>query len=426
MIKNASRAYACTSAVMLSCILLASQMLWAAPRQIDEYHWDHVDRIVAIGDIHGDFASYMQTLEAAGVVDASGRWKAGETHLVQLGDIPDRGADTTKIIAHMQKLAEQARKQGGRVHNLMGNHEAMNVYGDLRYVSAGEYAALAGRDSKKLRDLYYDNVLADIKSRDPQKFETLLADFRTEWNQTHPLGWVEHQQAWNPRWNPDGRYFDWVMHTQVALQINDMIFVHGGISGSYCHNTLASLTDKARAALRANQPNMPDILNDPNGPLWYRGLSGVQPEAVPETVTAILQQHAAHSIVVGHTPTPGAIWPRYAGRVIQVDVGMSAYYGGHVGYLEVTPKGQFAGYANGKIKLPNDAAGRVDYLQQVIALQGDNAALKQQLVALRAAPAEDQAVPVAGQESAHEDATTGTDSAAKPAVATMPICGISP
>ena len=405
------------SAALMLAAALACQSLAAAPHQIDEYHWDQVDRIVAIGDLHGDYANYIKALGAAGLADARGQWTGGETHLVQLGDIPDRGNDTLKIIAHLKKLAAQARSKGGRVHTLLGNHEAMNTYGDLRYVSAGEYAEFAGRDAKKWRDTYYESVLADMKTREPDKFAALPTDFRDTWNATHPLGWVEHQRGWNPKWNPKGEYYEWALQDQVAVQLNDLVFLHGGISGAYCQNTLASLTEKARAALRQNDPATPSVLTDENGPLWYRGLAGVEPVAAPETVQAILDHNQARHIVIGHTPTPGAIWPRYGGRVIQADTGMSAVYGGHVAYLEETRDGLFAGYASGKIKLPADDGGRIDYLKQVIAAQPGNAGLQKQLTAL------EHATP--GSEADSMDtAQSGTDTAKTPAA--LPICGISP
>lgn len=141
---------------LLLGLLVCAPILWAAPRQLDAYRWQGVDRIVAIGDLHGDYGHYLAVLQAAGVVDRRGRWIAGDTHLVQTGDIPDRGPDTRRIIAHMAALARQARKRGGRVHNLLGNHEAMNVYGDLRYVDPGEYRAFADQRSAALRDRYYE------------------------------------------------------------------------------------------------------------------------------------------------------------------------------------------------------------------------------------------------------------------------------
>jgi hypothetical protein len=414
------------SGVLVWCMLLyiapVCDALAASPRQIEEYRWEGVERIVAIGDIHGDYNNYLATLQAAGVADARGRWIAGQTHLVQTGDIPDRGPDTRKIIAHMQQLARQARRQGGRVHNLMGNHEAMNVYGDLRYVSPGEYQAFVTRDSASLRDRYFAKVLARLESNASNAVENsapVPANFRSQWEKSHPLGWVEHRLAWDPAWNPRAEYFRWVMELPLAIQINDLIFVHGGISGAYCQNSLESLTRMAREALRRKGANSPRILTDEHGPLWYRGLSGVKPEAAAETVTAILRKHAAHHIVVGHTRTDGVIWPRYDGRVIQIDTGLSAAYGGHPGYLEVTPDGLFAGYRPGKIKLPQDDAGRGSYLEQVIALQGEHAALQARLAALKALPADTAQVRADNAPNLNHAGPAAEAQA-------MPICGISP
>ena len=125
--------------ILILTLLLYANFAFADARQIDEYQWEGVERIVAIGDLHGDYGNYIATLKAAGLIDKKGKWSGGNTHLVQTGDIPDRGPDTGKIIKHITKLGKQAQKKGGRVHNLIGNHEAMNVYGDLRYVHDGEF-----------------------------------------------------------------------------------------------------------------------------------------------------------------------------------------------------------------------------------------------------------------------------------------------
>ena len=349
-----------------------------------------------------------------------GRGIAGETPCFSWRH-PDRGPDTRKIIAFLQKLAIQARKQGGEVHTLLGNHEAMNTYGDLRYVSAGEFAAFAGRESPKWRDRYYENVLADLKSREPVRFATLPGDFRQAWDAAHPLGWVEHQRAWNPKWNPQGEYFLWAMQDKVAIQINNLVFLHGGISASYCRNSLASLTEKARAALRASDPATPNVLTDAMGPLWYRGLAGVAPVASVETVEAILDQHKARHIVIGHTPTAGAIWPSYAGRVIQVDAGLSAHYGGHLAWLEVTPTAMLAGYRAEKLALPSDDGERIAYLRHVIALHPENRELNDQLSAMQAA-----ATAATENAEARVDLRNTGNSSATVAAATPVTCDISP
>ena len=96
-----------------------------------------VERIVAIGDVHGDYGQFLAALRQSGLVDGKGNWSGGRTHFVQTGDIPDRGPDTRKIIDFLTELTKQAEKAGGRVHALIGNHETMNVLGDLRYVHPG-------------------------------------------------------------------------------------------------------------------------------------------------------------------------------------------------------------------------------------------------------------------------------------------------
>ncbi|MSR03122.1 MAG: hypothetical protein EXR94_10365 [Gemmatimonadetes bacterium] len=100
-----------------------------------------VSRIVAVGDVHGDFAQFTTVLRQAGVIDAKNRWAGGQTHLVQTGDVPDRGPDSRQVMDLLMELTPQAEKAGGQVHALIGNHEAMRVLGDLRYVSPGEYEA---------------------------------------------------------------------------------------------------------------------------------------------------------------------------------------------------------------------------------------------------------------------------------------------
>ena len=93
--------------VLLVLLLLCNQH-YAGAREIDGFRWEGVERIVAIGDLHGDYENYLEVLRIAGVVDKRGKWSGGKTHLVQTGDIPDRGPDTIKIIKHISKLAKQA------------------------------------------------------------------------------------------------------------------------------------------------------------------------------------------------------------------------------------------------------------------------------------------------------------------------------
>jgi hypothetical protein len=400
--------------ILMLC-LSACQATFAEPRQIDSHTWDGVGRIVAVGDIHGDYDNYIETLTLAGLVNKRGRWNGGETHFVQVGDIPDRGPDTREIMAHIDKLARQAEKAGGRVHRLMGNHEAMNVYGDLRYVTAEEFEDFAGRNSKDLQDRFFQLTMQDLMANDPEAYAELPENFREEWGANFPLGYVEHQQAWNPVWNPEGEYVLRTRQLNAAVKINGVVFLHGGISDIYADMSLAEITQKAHAELARFDPENPSMITDECGPLWYRGLAGGEPQASAEVVTSILERLSAGKIVVGHTPTPSVVWPRYDGRVVQIDTGISQAYGGYPAFLEITPEGVNAGYPGGKVALPDNDEARLDYLDQVIALDPANSGVKhfrQKILEPAEMPADETEVsdddPGSEEESPEEEVPVNT------------------
>jgi len=112
-------------------------------------------RIVAVGDLHGDYAAWTQIARAAGVIDSKGHWSGGKTVLVQMGDITDRGPDSLKIVRSLQQLQKEAPRKGGKAIVVLGNHEAMNLIGDNRYTAPGEYAAFADSQSAARRDRFY-------------------------------------------------------------------------------------------------------------------------------------------------------------------------------------------------------------------------------------------------------------------------------
>jgi hypothetical protein len=376
------------SFVIVLC-LLASDPVDAKAKKIDDYHWTGVERVIAISDLHGDYEQYINVMQSAGLIDSKGKWSGGGTHLVQTGDITDRGASSRKIIDHMRKLAKQAKKKGGYIHMLIGNHEAMNVVGDLRYVSAGEFAAFAGRNSARLQELQWQNQLEWMGGNYPGFAELDLVAYRKEWQKNVPLGWVEHRQAWVL----SGDYGKWVKDNQVAVQVNDSIFLHGGISDRYCKFSLQSLTEQVIAAMESNDPSADSIVNDEWGPLWYRGLAQEkESEPFSQTLDNILSRYGAKRIVVGHTPTGGVVWPRFDQRVVVNDTGIGSHYGSHKGLLELTADGLNAIYGDQKIPLPLKNEDREDYLRAVIEADSNNAQLKARLAKMLAPPTEQKDV----------------------------------
>jgi len=368
--------------IVLALSLLLPGLLLAKAKKVDDYHWTGVERVIAIGDLHGDYQQFQTVMKSAGLIDNKGKWSGGDTHLVQTGDITDRGDGSRDIIDHLVKLAKQAKKKGGYVHMLIGNHEAMNMTGDLRYVTQGEFNSYAGRNAEKLQEMQWQRQLEWMQANQPDFDAVDIDAYKQEWLVKTPLGWVEQRMAWAN----GGEYGNWVVGNQVAVQINDSIFLHGGISSRYCKFSLESLTEQMVTALENFDPASTDtIVDDPLGPTWYRGLAQEkETEVFTQTVANILQRYDAKRIVIGHTPTGGAVWPRFDQRVIANDTGLGSYYGAHTGILEIKGDELTAIYGDTRIALPADNAGRVDYLRAVIDVDSDNSLLNKRLAEMLA------------------------------------------
>lgn len=295
-------------------------------------------RIVAIGDLHGDYTAWRAVASDAGVMDAQGKWSGGNTVLVQTGDVPDRGPDTLKIVDDLMRLQREAPRKQGRVVTLVGNHEAMNVTGDLRYVSPGEYAAFTTPRSAALREAVFTRnqaaITAAYRAAEPEIADPAI---KAKWLAATPLGQLEHQAAWAPT----GRIGLWVANNPAVVLIDRTLFVHGGIGPAYAEMSLDEINRRVAAALQARAMDVTAIINDPAGPLWYRGLVGPSPDdpTPPPPVAAqldrLLAAQHADRIVIGHTPILTGIAITEGGRLVRIDTGISASYKGIPSWLEI-------------------------------------------------------------------------------------------
>ncbi|MBV1878809.1 MAG: metallophosphoesterase [Pseudomonadales bacterium] len=322
--------------------------------------WENVPRIVAIGDVHGDYEQYLQILKDNQLIDAKLNWQGGGTHLVQLGDIPDRGPDSQKIMRHLRALARQAKKTAGFVHTLLGNHELMNITGDLRFVDPGEYEIFINADSRRLRAHYLNRVLSHRIKLDPS-LKALKKQQYADLKSEYPLGYVEHRLAWAPT----GKIFKWIKKNNAVIKINRILFAHGGISPHAERLPLHEINHRIKTALQNPQINpqqkLEPLLSE-NGPLWYRGLyqNGSEEELAP--LIKMLAYYDADAIVIAHTPTPGAIIPRFDGRVILVDVGLATAYGKGRASLLIDNNDKFSVHRGHKVKLPDTDEQLLQYL----------------------------------------------------------------
>jgi hypothetical protein len=363
-------------------------------------------RVVAVGDVHGDFDAFTNILRRAGLLDDKNHWAGGDTLFVQVGDFTDRGPKVRRVMDLLMRLEEQAPASGGRVVVLLGNHEMMNVVGDLRYLSAEDYAGFAdGRSERRRRDAYRSHQrLASRRGREPLS--------EAEWMDRHPPGFVEHREAFARR----GRYGRWLRRKPAVFQHAGVVFVHGGISPTIAaltadvdeinkrvqnelqtfdlcveylvrrravvpFFTLTELVAAAEEELSALQSVFGEPHDDlrrqniallesflgqggwysihPEGPLWFRGLAEWPEERSPE-VDEILQKFGASHFVVGHTVQPnGRIHSRFSGRAFLIDTGMlsSHYLGGRASALEIQGDRFTAIYEEGREVLGTPVAG---------------------------------------------------------------------
>jgi len=252
----------------------------------------------------------------------------------------------------LMSLQKDAARQSGRVIVLMGNHEAMNIYGDLRYVTEADYASFS--DDK-----------ADSRRRKTT-------------DSSHPAGFIERCEAFAS----DGRYGKWIRSLPAIARVNDSIFLHGGITPELAAqpiekindaitselksfdayrefmidkkiaqpcSTLDELTAAARSALEKAKGKDAETLKafleygtwlsiNENGPLWFRGYAQWTDADGAPKIQSLLTAFGVARFVVGHTPqTGGQIVSRFDGKVYLIDTGMlSSYFpGGHASALNI-------------------------------------------------------------------------------------------
>jgi len=342
----------------------------AIPQELSDT-FENVHRVVAIGDVHGDYPRFLELLHTAGLVDAKNAWTGGDTHLVLDGDFVDRGDHSAQVLDLLMDLEPQARKAGGQVHALIGNHEAMDLYGDLRYVTKEDFAGFQGSNSKDLRDRKMREAWDDLKQQGAAPADE--SAWRKKFQDEHPLGWFEHRQAFQP----DGKYGKWLRRQNAIIKINDAVFVHGGISEKYAALTRREINTKVREELSQFTKLAKGIVTDEQGPLWYRGMAQLPEDdkGMAELLPRVLATHQAKHIVIGHTPQI-AVLPRFDGKVIAIDVGLSKPFDGPPAFLLIEDGKYFVMHRGRRLELPVDGGNVLEYLRSAAALEPENSRLR--------------------------------------------------
>lgn len=341
------------------CGLISLFLISLSPASAEERRcvWTGVEKVVAVGDLHGDFENFCLILKGAGVTDDSLRWKAGGTHFVQLGDIMDRGPGARPIFDLLMRLEKEARAAGGMVHVLLGNHEEMNITGIAfdypGYVTVEQFVSFLPDEYRRDRegrflagltpgereyalsagpDIADNDILrgfwAGVLRNDPATRRIYLSEF----NRTY------------------GR---WLLEKNAVIKVNDVVFVHGGVSERLSTRPLEEINDLIRQELTEFQERQaypgrysaafrPKMLYNPESPLWFRGLATGKVTGVESELDRVLAGLKARAIVMGHSfmSNRGSspvisleAVSRFKGKVFVMDTGINRYYQGFMSAL---------------------------------------------------------------------------------------------
>jgi hypothetical protein len=358
--------------------------------------------VIAVGDVHGDFDDFCSILKRAGLIDEQHHWTGGKTTFVQTGDLLDRGPKVREGMDLMEDLEKEAAKSDGHVVALLGNHEMMNLMGDLRYVTAQNYASFADAQSEKRREKAYHQYAswrAEHKELLAEAQGDLFETTESEWMNKHPLGFVEQRKAFSP----DGGYGRWIRKHDAVVEINGVLFAHGGLApdvvslgideiNARIHKEMEEF-DEAKDYLESKQlilsfftleqmaavvqaefvaaekPQPPSaelqwskltpflrfgtwLSVRADGPLWFRGYDTWTDGEGRPLVDRILEAYKAEHIVAAHTvQRTGRIRSRFGGKVFLIDTGMLSSYwpGGRPSALEIRNHGSItAVYLDGQ------------------------------------------------------------------------------
>lgn len=283
----------------------------------DDIPWDIrpvPKRVVAVGDVHGDLVALSSILLERGLINRKGRWTGGKTHLVLNGDLVGGAGDSRLLADFVIRLEDEARRDAGAVHALLGNHDVL---------------ALGPRRSTKIEKLLF------------KLFPTFGAE---------SASYAAAQRG-------DTRYAHWLRRRSAIIRLGDAIFVHGGLGDWAIEHDPGRVNASIRAWIRYFQDvdrTKPDQRsrwtigmeemgrNSPLaiGPLWTRvfaprydknqALLARRKKGAPtrKALREILSAYGGKRMVVGHVPVKGRevllTHPYYGEMVTMIDTRISA------------------------------------------------------------------------------------------------------
>lgn len=220
-------------------------------------------KIIAIGDLHGDIESLKLILIYANLIDENENWIAENVLLIQVGDVLNKGVFGPYIYDFLFNLQKQSKQKNSKIMLLLGNHEQNNLCGNFKRVNKEEVKVV------------FDN-----------NYEKRIYSFS----------------------NANGYYYKRLIRLPSIINVNNIIFTHGGINNKSSQFSVDLTNIKTRLQIE-NKCNVVkydpyDYLNN-ESVLWYKTMSKKvkhNPHNVCKHLVKYLHRLNAHYLVVGHKP----------------------------------------------------------------------------------------------------------------------------
>jgi hypothetical protein len=284
------------------------------------------ERVVAIGDVHGDLRALRSALRLAGAIDSEDEWIGKSLTVVQTGDQVDRGDQDREVLDVLERLEPAAKAKGGALVVLNGNHELMNASFDFRYVTR-------------------------------KSFET-FREFAPRASGAAERA-SEEQRGRAAAFAPGAPYALKLAQRLTVALVGDTLFAHAGVLPAHFDYGLDRMNAEAQSFLTGQRPTLSKALASDDSPVWTRFYGGDMDAAGCEVLGRVLKDTGAKRLVVGHTVQKDGINAACQDRLFRIDVGLSAYYGDRPAQvLEITAAGTRVLTASPPSTRPSGEAGK--------------------------------------------------------------------
>ena len=273
------------------------------------------DKIICIGDIHGDFKIFKKVLYMCNLINEKDNWIGGKTFVIQLGDTLDgkrpgvnisrefiEESGEVEIIKYILYLDSQAKNVGGRVISIIGNHELYPYY--------------FANDNDFIRDY--------VKKTDIKAYKKEYNTDRIKFFQPGEIG-----GSLLGRTRP------------LIIQLGEFLFIHGSLTESFIEQNLGNdgyvdinKINKETASWLQGKSKIPYYLSklDETNPVFSRFYSHKKklPEETCKKINEQIKKFkGAKHVIMGHSSYK-EINSACDGKLIRTDVALSRAFGGTI------------------------------------------------------------------------------------------------